>query len=145
MKLHGGFKRIFWLVLGSSFCTGASFFVFDQWVRVPGILGPEHSPFQKWIIRAHVTSDYLLLLSLGYLIRVHIQPGLKGRRHRRTGLGVMTALGVMMASSLPILYAADGDLRSSSIWIHTYLGLSIPLILGLHLWQKRRKTHGGLR
>lgn len=133
MKLRKKTRNIFYAIFYALFATGVLAWFFDRWVRVRGAFGEEHHPLQSWISRAHAVAAYGILVIFGYLLHSHVRPGLKAGKSVRTGVSMITALVVLALTSLPILYAADGAVRNGSTWIHTYLGLSIPLILILHL------------
>jgi len=140
LKLRKRTKRYFLLFFWAVVGTGTLDWIFDKWVRVQGAFGPEHHPLQPWISRAHTASAYLILISFGYLLHSHVRPGLKGKRKKVSGIAIVTFLSILAASSLPILYAADGMIRDTSTAVHTYMGLSIPLLLGIHLWWRKNDT-----
>jgi hypothetical protein len=141
MKLLKPYKIIFLSFLGSSFITGLTFFIFDHWIRIKeGPLGTEHHPLQPWIIRVHTASAFCLLMALGYLIRVHIEPGLKGKRRKPSGLIMMVFFSTMICTALPLLYAGEGSVREVVEFIHTYLGLSLPLFLFIHIRERQNEN-----
>jgi len=142
MKLNKSFKFCLLLSLWGSFATGLGWWIFNKWVRVPGgVLGEEHHPLELWFTRFHSALAYLLVLALGYLIAVHIQPGLKGKKKKSSGLTMVAFFFILIASALPILYSPDGNLREGSSFIHTYLGFSIPFLLWVHLnWKKKQRS-----
>jgi len=137
VKLPHPFKSIFLFSLGICFFSGLFWWIFENWIRVKGMLGDEHHPSQIWFIRIHTAFAFILLLGLGYLIKVHIEPGLKKKEKRRSGLSMSAVFSILIITALPILYATEGPLRSSSSFIHTYLGLALPLFLGIHLIVKK--------
>jgi hypothetical protein len=137
VKLQRQFKIIFLTSLAICFLSGVLWWIFENGVRVSGALGEEHHPAQIWFIRIHSTFAFILLINLGYLIKVHIEPGLKKKKKKRSGLSMVSIFTILILTALPILYATEGLLRSTSSFTHTYLGFALPLFLGLHLIPKK--------
>ena len=140
MKLRKRTKRAFYVIFWTVFGTGAVDWIFDRWVRVQGPFGPEHHPLQPWLSRVHTASAYVILITFGYLLHSHVRPGLKGKYGKVSGIAMIGFLSILAASSLPILYASDGIIRDSSTAVHTYMGLSIPLLLGVHLFKRGKES-----
>ncbi len=138
MKLSPRFKTLLYSVCAGTYAGGAIWWAYDRFIRVEGVLGPEHHPAQHWWIRIHAVFAYALLIALGYLIKIHIEPGLRGSRRKKSGLTLLSSLALLILSAFPVLYAMEGPFRSGSAWIHTYLGLGCPLLLVIHLQSKIR-------
>ena len=133
MKLPRAFKVLLFAVLTSAFVSGTLWFIFDRWVRVQGALGLDHHPAQEILLRIHGIVAYATLLSLGYLLRAHIQPGLKGKRRKKSGLAMVSIFSFLILTALIQLYGPDSAFRDNSGLLHFYVGLSLPVLLGIHL------------
>jgi len=132
MKLTQRFKLILFLTCGGLYFAGAVIWIFSRWVRIPSSFGETHHPIEAWATRLHSFFGFLILVLFGYLIRVHIEPGLKGNRRKSTGVTLSGVFLILSLTAFPILYSADGWLRESSQAIHLYLGLSSALLFWLH-------------
>jgi hypothetical protein len=133
LKLSKTFKIILFVVLVSAFGTGTLWYIFEKWIRITGPLGPDHHPAQEILLRIHGIIAYATLLCLGFLIRAHIQPGLKGKRSKKSGLSMMFVFGFLILTALIQLYGPDSAFRDNSGLLHFYVGLSLPVLLGVHL------------
>jgi hypothetical protein len=133
MKIPFRFKALFHSISACTYLFGTVWWVYDRFVRVPGILGAEHHPAQHWWIRFHSFFAYALLVSFGYLIKLHIEPGLRGTKRKKSGWLLIGTFAALSLSAFPVLYATDGWLRDASSFVHTYLGLLCPLFLIIHL------------
>jgi hypothetical protein len=142
VKLPKRFKWTLYSVLSLAFISGGLWFAFERWVRVAGPLGQDHHPAQEWFLRVHGTVAYATLLCLGYMIRVHIQPGLKGKRARTSGVPMMFYFGALIITALIQLYWTDSPFRDGSATLHSYMGLVLPIFLITHIVLGRysRKT-----
>ncbi len=133
MKLPKRFKWTLYSVLSLAFISGGLWFAFERWVRVAGPLGPDHHPAQEWFLRVHGAVAYATLLSLGYMIRIHVQPGLKGKRARTSGVPMIFYFGALILTALIQLYWTDSPFRDGSAWVHSYMGLALPVFLITHI------------
>jgi hypothetical protein len=139
MKIRKRTKRILYGTLCSLFLTGSCIFVLNRWVKVQGPFGEEHHPAQAWVTRAHMVFAYGALISLGYLGHSHIRVGLKGSRAKPTGMGIIAVFAILAASSWVVLYASEGWIRTWGEAVHTWLGLTTPLFLFLHLLPSQKR------
>jgi MFS family permease len=140
VKLPNGFKWFLYSILTLAFISGGLWFAFDHWVRVQGPLGEDHSPAQAWFLRVHGILAYAILLGLGYMIRAHVQPGLKGKRGKTTGLPMTIYFGILIISAIIQLYGTDGPFRDVTASVHAYMGLALPVLLITHIVMARRRV-----
>jgi hypothetical protein len=136
MKLRKTFKWILFTILTTAFASGTAWYIFEKWVRVQGTLGLDHHPAQEILLRIHGIVAYGTLLCLGYLLHSHVQPGLKGKRKKRTGITMISIFSFLILTALIQLYGPDSAFRDNSGLLHFYAGLSLPIFLGIHLFRR---------
>lgn len=139
MKFTSRFKKIFYLFFSSLFLTGSVWWYFDRFVRVRGQFGEDHHPIQEILIRVHGTIAYFTLLIIGYLIHSHVRPGLLSTKKRslKTGWILIVTTTVLILSSAMDLFGPEGGLHSALTQMHRYLGVGFPLILAVHLVDRK--------
>jgi hypothetical protein len=138
MKFKESEKKTIGAVGSFVYISGATLFILDHWVRVTTEVGTQHHPLEHWVRAVHSLLTYLAILSIGYLIKAHILPGLraKPRINFKTGVIVLTAFSIMLVSALVILYGGEGEVQEFLTQVHAYLGLSIPLVILIHVYRK---------
>ncbi len=122
-----------------SFASGIAWFALHRWGQVEGEFGPEKSPLEPWLLRVHGASAFLAMMGFGYLLASHVHVGWRSRRNRRLGALLVGAVSLLILSGYLLYYSAGEDFRSAVSWIHLGLGLSLPGVLGLHVWKGHRR------
>ncbi len=145
MKIRRKDKRILGLIGATAYMTGFGLFLFSRFIRVASSVGEQRHPMEYGFRLSHTALTYLVVLGLGYLIKGHVVPGLKSKTRRRfiSGLGVLSALGILIVTALALLYGGEGRTTEILNEVHTYLGLALPLGLVAHIYghlraEKRR-------
>jgi hypothetical protein len=141
MKLKKGEKRILITVFVLFFGSGAALFAFGKWIRVTTAIGPQHSPWESTLRAYHSAFSYLGLAGLGYMIGVHVLPGLRGTRRIRTGLNTLTLMFLLGGTALGILYSGNETWTSYWAQLHTWIGFALLAGLLLHLRKRPHATH----
>ena len=129
-----------WLfgVFAAAFITGTAWWVLHHWFQVDGEFGPAPHPAEAWLIRLHGAAAMLALILFGSLLTLHVKPAWLARRNRRSG-GLLFALNTLLALTGYALYYAGGELlRSFASYTHLALGLTLPVLLILHIVLGRR-------
>jgi uncharacterized membrane protein len=135
MKIRKREKRATGAVYLLAYISGTALFVLSHWVRVNTAVGPEHHPVEQWVRILHATATYFLVMALGFLLKGHVMPGLKGKRRIPSGL-VVFALGlIMIGTALGVMYSGESEGPRLIAWIHSLLGLST---IGFILFHKKK-------
>jgi len=71
------------------------------------------------------------------LLVQHVPAGWQQNRQRPSGGSVLALCGVLMVTGWGLYYFGGEALRHGTSLIHSGLGLAFPLILFLHIWQKK--------
>ena len=142
MKLHRKEKRILAWIFVLIYGSGALLFIFGRWVRVASPVGEQHHPIENWARIAHAAAAYVVLVTLGYLLKRHILPGLKNGEHLKSGLAVLLFFGALSMTALGVLYTGDGTCNTIMVQGHDWTGLLIPLPILIHLLIKVPQSPG---
>ncbi len=134
MKIRKREKRGFKWIYVLLYLTGATLFVLSHWIRVTTAVGLQHHPIEFWSRVAHVTMSYIGVLALGFLVKAHVMPGLKGKLKTKSGLTVLAVLLTMIGTAVGVLYGSgEAEELSLVAWVHALLGLSTPVFIAVHL------------
>ncbi len=131
-------RRMFYAVLATSWITGITFFVLSRWLQVEGEFGPEKHPWQFPVLQIHGAAAFLMLMAIGSLLTSHVPSGWRTFRSRRLGITLVTGVSFMAISAWVLYYAAGENLRPIIGNLHASVGVSLPLLLTLHIWHGRR-------
>lgn len=102
-----------------------------------GYGGLESSPWKPAVLHAHSVAGLAFLGLFGYLWSAHVEPGLKQRKKKRSGLTLLAFFAILFLT-VPFLFYATGEtVRSSAAWVHTWLGAVLLAPFLFHLNSKR--------
>lgn len=133
MKLPPRLKTALLSSVAALYATGVAVWVLASRFQVDRGLGPEPSPWRTPLLRAHAVVGLAFLPLFGYLWAAHVEPGLRRRKRRRSGLGLLASFLVLFAT-VPLLYYASGETaRAWTVGAHSWLGAALLAPLLLHL------------
>lgn len=118
--------------LGLLAVSGLAWLSLDQWVRVAGEFGPERHPAEHIALIVHGIAAYGLLIVVGSLLPVHVQPGWRIGRNRGSGLVLGAVLIILTASALGLYYVGDEIARHWTSIAHWLVGLALVPLLIFH-------------
>jgi hypothetical protein len=95
---------------------------------------------QAWSMKIHGAAAMLFLMSFGALILQHVPAGWEQGNKRLSGVSVISACGLLGMTGWGLYYVAGDSLRNNIGLFHGFLGLSLPLILGVHIWTRTQAT-----
>jgi hypothetical protein len=137
MKLGARFKTAFLLTSGFLYISGLAAWLLARYFLVDQGYGAEPSLLKPWALHAHSVAGFLFLVLFGYLWRAHVEPGLKHRKKKRSGLTMIAFLGVLFAT-VPLLFYLTGETaRAWTAAVHTWLGAAALAPFLYHLRSKR--------
>jgi hypothetical protein len=134
-------RRFLYSVFSVLWLSGALWLVFHYFFRVEGEFGIAPHPAEIWWLRLHGLMVFVGLVALGSVLPVHAKRAWQLRKNRRSGL-LMKALFLWLALSGYALYYFASD--SNEHWLpllHWLVGLSLPLMLVLHIHKGRQRVH----
>ncbi|MGK6324866.1 hypothetical protein ACMGDM_17520 [Sphingomonas sp. DT-51] len=123
-------------VLAAVWASGAAWWLLHHFFQRNGAFGPEPSAAEPWALRLHGLAAMATVALLGWLGGVHVAPGWRARRRRRSG-GALFGAGVLLSLSGYLLYyVADEDARAAVALAHWVVGLAaLPLFLAHRWWR----------
>jgi hypothetical protein len=133
-------RRAFYLVFATSWVTGISFYVLSRWMQIEGEFGLEKHPWQFPILKIHGAAAFLMLMAIGALLINHVPATWRTRRSRGFGLTLVTGVSLMVVTAWSLYYAADEQWRPIIGNVHAAIGVTLPLILAIHIWRGRRSA-----
>lgn len=113
------------------------------WIGAGWPLDPDDytSPLRVWrhrILVTHGVAAYALLWVTGRLFALHQQGNWHAQRNRASGLTLSGALLLLAASGLTLYYPPHEDWREGFSLLHQVLGVSLTVLLPLHVWLARK-------
>jgi hypothetical protein len=132
-KMLYGVFMLLWL-------SGALWLVFHYFFRVEGEFGIAPHPAEIWWLRLHGLMVFAGLVALGTVLPVHARRAWQLNKNRRSGL-LLKALFLWLALSGYALYyfASEGNENWLPL-VHWGAGISVPLILALHIRMGRKRS-----
>jgi hypothetical protein len=129
-----------WLVttLGGALISGVLWLVLDVWGWREGEFGLVPHPWLQSVRVAHGIFSAGALVAYGMLLSAHVPAGWRGERRRASGALLVAALGLLGATGLVLYYGGMEEMRIVAKWTHNAAGLAFPLLLGVHLMERRR-------
>ena len=131
MRLSGTFRYALYAALTLLFVTGAAWLVADQ-LKV-GALDDFWQFAAATLLALHGGAAMVTLLLLGALFPLHVRPSWRSQRNRAMGLIMVAAGGVLIATAYGLYYSGSEGPRLWMSWIHTCIGLALPILVLLHV------------
>ena len=134
-KIPLSYRLLLFIGLLITWLSGLGTYIFQEWVRVDTEFGPSYHPQQKNIRRVHGASAFFMMIVYGYLLASHIPAGWKQNRLRKSGLFLIIAQFIMIASGYFIYYFAKEEDRITDFIKDTHLivGIMFPTMLIIHI------------
>ncbi len=136
MKLGRGFKSALLWTSALLYATGAGVWVLAKWFAVDEGYGLQPSPWRPPVLHAHSVLGLLFLVLFGYLWSAHVEPGLRQKKKRRSGLTLLGAFLVLFLTVPVLFYAVGETTRGWTAAVHTWLGAALLAPFLIHLSAK---------
>ncbi len=120
-------KRVLYSATAVLWLTGV------LWLLVPVSTWP-----QTAAMKIHGAFAMVFLMVFGTMLFEHVPAGWLQREHRLSGVSVLSACAVLMLTGWCLYYVGTDMARFLTHWIHTVLGVGLPLLIYLHVQVKRR-------
>lgn len=134
LRLSPRHRRWFHGVFAGLFLSGAAWLALRWWVSRGDPDAAPH-PAQPWLMKVHGAAAMLALIVLGTLIPLHLRRGWRAGRNRFTGAGMVAVSGVLVVTGYGLYYAGGEQLRAYTSYVHSAIGLALPLVV---IWHIRR-------
>lgn len=137
MKLGPRFKPLLLWTSAFLYLSGLAAWLLATRFQVDQGYGLEPSPLKTWALHSHSVAGFVFLILFGYLWHAHVEPGLKHKKKKPSGLAVLAVLAVLFAT-VPLLFYVTGEsARSWTAALHTWLGAAALAPFLYHLNSKR--------
>jgi hypothetical protein len=137
MKLGRTFKSVLLWTSGLLYATGLAVWALAKWFSVDDGYGLQPSPWRPTALHAHSVAGLIFLVLFGYLWSAHIEPGLKQRKKKRSGVVLLACFGVLFLTVPVLFYAVNESARSAAAVVHTWLGAVLLVPFLIHLSMKK--------
>lgn len=130
-----------WLVysVGAGVWTsGIAWLVLHYFLQRDTGFGPAPHPMELWALAAHAAFGFAVVWLVGLLWGVHIVGGWRLRRHRVSGVTLLTFLGWLILSGYLLYYVGSDELRPLVSLAHWFIGLTLPVPFLAH-WLVRNR------
>lgn len=84
------------------------------------------------VTAAHVAVSFMILFLMGALWSIHVRYWWRKRQRRVSGAALLGTLGILILSSLPVLYASSESLVGASALAHAGVGLALVIPYAFH-------------
>ena len=101
-------------------------------------IGQTTHPAESWALKIHGGAAMFTLVLLGTLIPLHMKKGWKAKINRKTGVILIGTNLILILTGYGLYYVGRDDIRNMTSWIHTVLGIFLPLIIFWHIREGRR-------
>ena len=128
--LHRNFIYTIFVVL---FFSGVSWIYAHYFLTKTSDFEVIKSPIEHLSLVIHGGFSMLFLILFGSLIPEHIQSGLKSKKNKISGIGLILSVGILTISGYGLYYTSSEELRFFCSSSHTILGLIIGVVLLIHI------------
>ncbi len=134
IHISRGWKMLIYGFVVLSFASGASWFVLDRWFAVTDEFDlVQKHPLQPVLLKVHGASAMAVMIGFGYLLATHVHAGWRTQRRRASGVPLIGCFALLIVTSYGLYYLGDETWRARIAWVHLGAGLSLPLVLAVHL------------
>jgi len=138
VRLSRARQRALYAVVGAVWATGILWLFFHYFLLRQGQFGFEPNPLEIWWLRLHGAAAFVTLWFGGLLWVVHLRPGLKQAKWRKSGILLLIAFGVLVASGYLLYYGSGDGLRDWVALLHWLIGSAVVVPLLIHVVRARR-------
>jgi hypothetical protein len=139
LRLDRSFRYGLFAALGVLFLTGAVWLAADQLKDAPD--GETWQAVAANLLMVHGGTAMVALLLLGALFPLHVRLSWRAQRNRITGVIMLIAGVTLIATAFGLYYFGSEALRPATSWIHTIVGLALPIFVLVHILCGRRSGH----
>ena len=133
-------KHGLYMVFGLLWLSGAGWLLAHYFMRVSGAFGDAPHPIENWWLRLHGLLVFVALLVLGAVLSTHAQRAWKLKKNRYSGMFMKSVFLWLAISGYALYYFTTEE---NAMWLpllHWVVGLSVPLLLVLHIRQGRSRA-----
>ena len=121
------------------FLSGAIWLLTDRLKHTAA--GEMWSRMSASLLMLHGAAAMLMLVLFGSLMPFHVRVGWRRKRNRTTGIVMLVANAVLIATAFGLYYAGAEALRDWASNLHIGVGIALPALLAVHVVRGRRLRH----
>lgn len=143
IRFSAPYKRRLYAVFTILWLSGAWWLATHYFMRVDGEFGEMPHPTEIWWLRLHGLMVFAVLPVLGSVLSTHAQRAWKLKKNRHTGLLMKVIFLWLGLTGYALYYFANDENAAWLPVLHWAVGLSVPLLLVLHIRRGRMRAIGG--
>jgi hypothetical protein len=89
-------------------------------------------------MKIHGAAAMAILVLVGMLLAGHVRFAWRARRNRGNGSLFLSAFAILAITGYGLYYAGSETVRAWTSWLHTAVGLALPIFLMVHIWLGKR-------
>ena len=137
-KIAKKYRYFFYLMLSFSAISGSGFWLLKTFAMIEGDFGPESHFLQYPMLQFHGFSAFMMLLCLGAIFGSHIPKNWHHQRGIKSGLTILAFVVFSVLSAYSLYYLVSQDWHVLLANSHAIVGVSLPLILFIHIKFSRK-------
>ena len=130
IQLNRALRYCLSIVLALLFLSGAAW---TYWNYLVAHSGDFEAGARTWSMKIHGAAAMAILVLIGTLLTGHVKLAWRARRNRGNGALLLGVFGILTITGYGLYYAGGEELRAWTSWIHLSVGLSIPVLVVLHV------------
>jgi magnesium-transporting ATPase (P-type) len=132
-------RYVLYAVLALLFLSGVAW-AYWNYLRSPGDF---EISVKAWAMKIHGAAAMAILVLIGMLLVGHVRFAWRACRNRANGSIFLSAFAVLAITGYGLYYAGGEGLRAWTSWTHLVVGLALPILLLIHIFQGRRTRPSG--
>ncbi|MFZ6758311.1 DUF4405 domain-containing protein [Undibacterium sp. Ji50W] len=137
-KLESWHRYALYALVTVLFVSGIAWLLARYFLRSAGEFGENIHPLEHWAMQAHGAFIIPLSFLAGGLLFQHMRRAHRAQRNRNSGWSMIATLVWLALTGYALYYFASEALRPYWSAAHWIIGLSLPLLLCLHIRLGRR-------
>lgn len=130
IQLNRAHRYCLYIVLALLFLSAVAW---TYWNYLVAHSGDFEASAKTWAMKIHGAAAMAILVLIGTLLTGHVKLAWRARRNRGNGALLLGVFGLLTITGYGLYYAGGEELRAWTSWIHLIVGLSVPLLIALHL------------
>src|SRR5262245_55756281 len=128
-------RYFLYAVLALVFLSGVAWAYWNYLAAWPGEF---EMSAKAWAMKIHGAAAMAVLVLVGMLLNEHVRLAWRARRNRANGSVFLSAFAFLTVTGYGLYYAGGERLRAWTSWIHLLTGLTLPILLLIHVLLGRR-------
>jgi hypothetical protein len=130
-------RYILYAVLALLFLSGLTWAYWNYLAASPGDF---ETSAKTWAMKIHGAVAMAVLVLIGMLLSGHVRLAWRAHRNRANGSLFLSAFAVLTITGYGLYYAGGERVRAWTSWLHTAVGLALPIFLMVHIWLGKRTS-----